>query len=86
MRHNRVRDLEASLMREVCHNVQVEPELLPIESDALRRGNIAEKARLDVAGVGVWGAYGKNIFRHPDHAPQCPHLCEKTDRTSLRIA
>ena len=28
MRHNRVRDLEADLMREVCHDVQIEPELL----------------------------------------------------------
>ena len=51
-----MRDLEASLMREVCHNVQVEPELLPIEGDVPRRGNTAEKARLDVAGVGVWGS------------------------------
>ena len=60
MRHNRVRDLEASLMKEVCHNVQIEPELLPLERDGLsRRGNTAEKARLDVAGVGVWGAYTK---------------------------
>ena len=35
MRHNRVRDLEAALMRQVCHNVQVEPELLPIERDGV---------------------------------------------------
>ena len=52
LRHNRVRDLEADLMKEVCHNVQVEPELLPIANDGSRQGNRAEKARLDVAG---WG-------------------------------
>ena len=52
MRHNRVRDLEADLMKEVCHNVQVEPELLPIEKDRLG-GNTKKKARLDVAGVGL---------------------------------
>ena len=55
MRHNRVRDLEAELMKEVCHNVQIEPQLLPIESDRDREGNTATRARLDVAGIGVWG-------------------------------
>jgi hypothetical protein len=63
MRHNRVRDLEADFMKEVCHNVQVEPELLPIERDRLSGGsNTREKARLDVAGVGVWGAYEKTFL------------------------
>ena len=64
MRHNRVRDLEASFMKEVCHNVQIEPLLLPIESDrqSERGGNVAEKARLDVAGVGVWGSHEKTFL------------------------
>ena len=63
MRHNRVRDLEADLMKEVCHNVQVEPQLLPIEKDRLDGGsNTRKKARLDVAGVGVWGAYEKTFL------------------------
>ena len=53
MRHNRVRDLEAELMKEVCHDVRIEPELLPIEGERQRRGNTAEKARLDVSGIGV---------------------------------
>ena len=29
MRHNKVRDLEAEFVREVCHDVKVEPPLLP---------------------------------------------------------
>ena len=62
MRHNRVRDLEAELMKEVCHDVRIEPELLPIESDRPRRGNTAEKARLDVSGIGVWGSYEKTFL------------------------
>ena len=63
MRHNRVRDLEATLMKEVCHNVQTEPELLSItQDDPNRSGNTAEKARCDVAGVGVWGAYEKTFL------------------------
>ena len=60
MRHDRVRDLD--LMREVCHNVQVEPHLLPIEHDNTRGGNRAEKARLDASGVGVWGAYERTFL------------------------
>ena len=53
MRHNRVRHLEAELMKEVCHDVRIEPELLPIEGEGKRRGNTAEKVRLDVSGIGV---------------------------------
>ena len=78
MRHNRVRDLEASLMREVCHNVSVEPELLPIERDGPpRRGNTAEKARLDVAGVGVWGAYEKTFLDIRIMHPNSPSYVNK---------
>ena len=50
-------------MKEVCHNVQTEPELLPIETEQhITHGNVALKARLDVAGVGVWGAYEKTFL------------------------
>ena len=78
MRHNRVRDLEAALMKEVCHNVQVEPELLPIERDGPpRRGNTAEKARLDVAGVGVWGAYEKTYLDIRIMHPNSPSYVNK---------
>ena len=34
-------------MREVCVDVKIEPELLELN------GNKAEKARLDVSGIGV---------------------------------
>ena len=78
MRHNRVRDLEAALMREVCHNVQVEPELQPTERDGPpRRGNTAEKTRLDVAGVGVWGAYEKTFLDIRIMHPNSPSYVNK---------
>ena len=77
MRHNRVRDLEAELMKEVCHNVQIEPELLPIEGDGPRRGNTAEKARLDVAGVGVWGSYEKTFLDIRIMHPNAPTYVKK---------
>ena len=72
MRHNRVRDLEAALMKEVCHNVQIEPELLPIADETTRSGNLKKKARLDVAGVGVWGEFERTFLDIRIMHPNCP--------------
>jgi len=36
IRHNNIRDLTASLMSEVCHDVKVEPVLQPLTGEALR--------------------------------------------------
>ena len=33
MRHNKIPDLEAELMKEVCHDVQLEPALILVEED-----------------------------------------------------
>ena len=54
MRHNEVRDFEAELLRDVCKDVKIEPELLPAGNTHLPGANIAEKARLDVSAMGVW--------------------------------
>ena len=77
MRHNRVRDLEAELMKEVCHDVRIGPEILPIESDRPRRGNTAEKARLDVSGIGVWGSYEKTFLDIRIMHPNAPSYVNK---------
>ena len=77
MRHNRIRDLEADLMREVCHDVKVEPELLPIENERTRRGNVADKARLDVSGVGVWGSYERTFLDIRIMHPNSPSYLNK---------
>ena len=55
MRHNDLRDLTASLLREVAHDVQVEPHLQPLTGETFRhRSAISEDgARLDVAASGV---------------------------------
>lgn len=54
MRHNRIRDAEAHILREVCKDVRVEPELLPIGNMPVESTNTSEKARLDVSAVGIW--------------------------------
>ena len=62
MRHNKIRDLEAELMREVCNDVRVEPELLPLNNELAVNGNTAQKARLDVSGNGVWGPQERSFL------------------------
>ena len=60
-RHNRIRDINANFLIQVCHNVVVEPELLPVES-AKFPGNQADQARLDIAANGLWGRFQKTTF------------------------
>ena len=54
MRHNRVRDLEASILKDVCKDVKTEPELMPVGGSNITSLNTSEKARLDVSAVGIW--------------------------------
>ena len=54
MRHNNLRDYEATLLREVCRDVKVEPDLLPLGGSGTKSRNKAEKARPDVSAVGIW--------------------------------
>ena len=77
MRHNRIRDLEAELMKEVCHDVKVEPGLLPLDTELDRDGNIKERARLDVSGIGVWGSYERSFLDVRIVHPNAPSYIEK---------
>ena len=54
MRHNEVRDIEAEFLKDICKDVKIEPELLPV-GNTITTGNVADKARLDVSAVGLWG-------------------------------
>ena len=39
-RHNRIRDVNANFLRQVCHNVVVKPELLPLESTSVPKNSL----------------------------------------------
>ena len=54
--HNEIRDTFATLLDEVCHDVQIEPklQLLHGETFASNTTTTEEQARLDIKANGVW--------------------------------
>ena len=64
IRHNEVRDLTASMLREVCRDVSTEPSLLPLEGERLRyrTANTTNDARVDVGARGFWTRGQKAFF------------------------
>ena len=70
MRHNGIRDLEGELMKEVCKDVKIEPDLIPVGEQELS-GTTADRARLDVSGVGVWGTHERTSLDIKIIHPNC---------------
>ena len=65
IRHNEIRDLTATLLTEVCHDMCIEPELQPVTNEVLTgsTANSQAGARLDIAANGVWGGtFEKTYF------------------------
>ena len=56
IRHNKIRDITASLLTEVCHNVATEPALQPLTGERMnaRTANSNEGACLDIRARGFW--------------------------------
>ena len=52
--HDDVRDLFASLLKDVCHDVEVKPHLQPLTELLISSANSSDEARLDVSGRGFW--------------------------------
>ena len=78
MRHNRIRDLETEIMQEVCSDVRIEPELMPLDNNLMRNGNNAENARLDVSGIGVWGPFERTFLDIRVMHPNAPSYVDKS--------
>ena len=66
MRHNRLRDLFADLLKRAgCKAIQVEQQLLPDEGelkDAPKKVERGDEARMDVVATGFWGAWQRAYF------------------------
>ena len=64
IRHNELRDITASLLSEVCHNVRIEPSLQPLSGEHFhyRSANIEDGARLDISAESFGGQDKKMAF------------------------
>jgi septum formation topological specificity factor MinE len=91
LRHDQIRNLDAELMKEVCKDVRIEPELLPLQNQQVT-GNTADKARLDVSGIGVWAPMERSFIDvrviHPNCATyvnqELPSLFEQHEKQKKR--
>ena len=74
LRHNQIRDLEAKILSEVCHDVITEPTLLPLAGERfqLRSTNDAPDARLDISARGIWRPMDKVYFDVRIFHPSAP--------------
>ena len=64
MRHNEIRDLTASLLSEVGHDVRVEPHLQPLSGETMRyrTANTDAEARSDISACGFWGSRFEKVY------------------------
>ena len=61
-RHDDVRDLFASLFKDVCHDIEVEPHLYTLTGDVLTSSaNFSDEARLEISAHSFWQR-GKRAF------------------------
>ena len=72
--HNEIRDITASLLTEVCHNVATEPPLLPLSGETLaaRSANKEDGARLDIRARGFWNTAQDAFFDVRVFYPNAP--------------
>ena len=78
--------MTAHLLTEVCHQVQVEPELQPVsnpDSFSLSTANTQEGARLDFVMNGFWGSRSCE-FSIPMPAPSNMHFISAAESAAYR--
>ena len=80
MRHNEVRDITAKLLDEVCHDVKIEPPLIPLNRERLHLGtaNRSPEARLDVSARGFWNRGQRAFFDVRVFDSSAPRLLTKS--------
>ena len=72
MRHDMIRDLEVNILKNICKDVRIEPDLIPFGNISTSSTNVAEKARLDVSVVGVWSPMERTFLDVRVVHPNCP--------------
>ena len=76
IRHNELRDLtaESEWLQEVCHDVTVEPPLLPLNGELITpsSANCSNTARADIHARGFWGRQQGALFDIRVFHPNAP--------------
>ena len=64
IRHNEIRDLCATALTKVCHDVATEPNLEPLQGEQFRCSSTTtmDGARLDISASGFWGGRFERTF------------------------
>ena len=77
IRHNEIRDITATLLTEVCHNVATEPPLQPLTGETLtaRSANTNDNARLDIRARSFWNNSQDAFFDVRVFYPNAPSNC-----------
>ena len=63
IRHDEIRDITCSLLKEVCSDVTKEPLLQPLQGEKFnyKTANVEQEARVDISARGFWNR-GQNAF------------------------
>ena len=74
IRHNELRDLTASWLQDVCHDVAVEPPLQPLHGESLTPNSavLGDDARADIHARGFWGRRQSAFFDIKVFHPNAP--------------
>ena len=74
IRHNELQDLTAEWLQEVCHDVTVEPPLLPLNGELITpsSANCSNTARSDIHARGFWGRRQGALFDVRVFHPNAP--------------
>ena len=86
IRHNKIRDITATLLTDICHNVATELLLQPLinESFAHRSANTEPNARLDIRARGFWSTGQDAFFDVRVFNPNASSNCSMTTATAYR--
>jgi len=84
MRHNNLRDVNAEFQREVCHDVVIEPMMIPIEGENTEiSGATEDGAHPDISSRGLWSPFERTFYDVQVIHPNAPSYREKKPKQLL---
>ena len=84
MRHNNLRDVNAEFQKEVCHDVKVEPMLIPIEGENTQiEGAKEDGAHPDISSRGLWSPFERTFYDVQVIHPNSPSYLDTTPKQLL---